>query len=175
MRRGVLQATRGVLWLAMVHHAGLLVDELVQGAAQRDIEFLMAAAHREQRQVPGQRRPDQRQGAGIALWVVRHGQRLGGRVVPRLDIRDAARQEQAVDQVEYVQGRGDWLEVLAGGGRSRQQDRHRAGTVRHRIDVLLADRMERVRPDLLDVGHDPDDGPPAPQLTHDPSPGGTNP
>ena len=100
VRRGILQATRGVLRLAMVHHAGLLVHELVQGAAQRDIEFLMAAAHREQGQVPGQRRPNQRQGTGIALWVVRHGQRLGRRVVPRLDIRDAARQEQAVDQVE---------------------------------------------------------------------------
>ena len=101
MRRGILQATRRVLGLAMVHQAGLLVHELMQGAAQRDIELLMAAAHREQGQVPraSAARISGRD-RGVALGIVQHRQRLGRRVVPRLDVRDAAGQEQAVDQVE---------------------------------------------------------------------------
>jgi hypothetical protein len=66
----------------------------------------------------------------------------------------------------------DRLQVIARGG-GRQQDRQGAGAVRHGVNVFLADHMERMRPDLLDVGHDPDDGPAAPLVVHHRSPGGT--
>ena len=55
---------------AVVLPAGQLMHLLVQRAAEGDVEFLDAAADREQRQAAGQRRTDQRQGGRVARRVV---------------------------------------------------------------------------------------------------------
>ncbi len=131
----------------------------------------MAAANRKQRQPALQCRADQRQRGRVPLRIVQHRQRLGRGVVTRFHVRDAARQEEAVDQLEQCCGGRHRLEILTG-GRGRQQDRNRPGAVGHGVDVLFADGVERVRPDLLDVRNDPDDGPAARWMVHHCSPGG---
>ena len=59
----------------MIAPAVDLVHELVQRAAQRHVDFLQAAADREQRHAAIDRVPDQRQGGGVARGIVGRARR----------------------------------------------------------------------------------------------------
>ena len=86
---------------AMVEPLRHLEDALMQGAAERDIQLLDAAADRQHRHVAAHRLADQRQCRRVAVGIVQralHARRPA--VMVRLDIRRAAGQQQAVEPVE---------------------------------------------------------------------------
>ena len=87
-------------------------------------------------------------------------------VVAGRHVRDAAWKEQPVQKVQQILGDIQRFEILAGRG-GGQDDWNSTGAMRDRIDVFLADSMKRVRPDALDVRHDPDHRPAARSALHD--------
>ena len=77
MRRSVLETTRRILGLPVIHQTGLLVHQLVQAAAQGHVQLLVTAADSEQWDIAGERRADQRQYRPIALGVFESSVRRG--------------------------------------------------------------------------------------------------
>ncbi len=140
----------------MVHQIGNLMQPRVQGAAQRHVELLHPAAHREQRHFPGHGAVHELQRQGVPLGIAKQFRVVVAAVVARRQIAHAARQEHAVGHVEqrvqvHVPQQG--LEILAAAER-RQQQRPAVGTVGHGIDVLLPHAVKRVDAHLLDVAGD---------------------
>ena len=144
VRRRIVHVGVGRLGRAMIAPALDLVHELMQRAAQRHVDFLQAAADREQRHAAVDRMADQRQGGGVARRIVRRARpALLALIVVRLDIGRAAGQQHAV-QACRAGGRGprSWPGLLAEFGADRRdQDRQAADGMDRRPDVLLAHRM----------------------------------
>ena len=112
----------------------LVGDVLDQGAAERHVEQLLAAADAEHRHLAGKRasgRGELERGAAI----LGGDRRMPGRRAEqrRIDVEPAAGHDQPVDMVEII---------LGGIGLVRQQDRQSAGAA-HRVAVILADRIPR--------------------------------
>ncbi len=103
VRRRVLLLERLRLVLAVIRHARHVLHLLPQRAAERDVHLLEAAADGEQRQARFDRARDQRQRRRIPMRVVqrvRIARRPG--VSRRLDVRRAARQQDAVEPLERL-------------------------------------------------------------------------
>ena len=86
VRRRIVDVGVGRLGRAMVAPAFDLVHQLMQRAAQRHVDFLQAAADREQRHAAIDRMADQRQRGGVARRIVR-----GARPAVLASHSDAAR------------------------------------------------------------------------------------
>lgn len=149
MRHTIFLVDRLAAIAPVVHQARLLMHSLMQGSAQRDIDFLKAPADPQNRHATLQGQADHGQGPGIALRVQR--QRLVQHVfteVAGMHIGGGAGQQQAISQIQQ----GRQLIRLGCGNHKRHPTSHA-----HRIDVFLACHMKRMTPQhALACGHQHD-------------------
>jgi hypothetical protein len=132
--------------------AGKGVDALAQRAAERDVQFLNAAANGKKRQADGERLARKGERGGIARRIVGlGGQILGGAVTPGFDIARAAIEQHAIESREQIQG-----------GLANRWDQHRDTTgnleqrraiARRRAVMHLALTGNRTRGNADDNGH----------------------
>jgi len=129
--RVVAELARQLAVAPVVELAGQLVDQLVQAAAERDVELLVAAADRQHGHAALQRHADQRQGGGVALAVVQGAlaRRLAA-VMVRLDVGRAAGQQQAVERARH-------RVRAAGRARGRDQERQPLDAGDDGVDVTV--------------------------------------
>ena len=143
----------------VVEPAGHLLDMLEQGAAECGIQLLNAAAHRHQRHAARDGVVDQLERQRVALGITRRGRTcFVAAIVMRFDVGEAAGQEDAVEAIKQVVQVDQGVERVEIGAAAERGDHHRhgPGAVRDGVDVLLADRVERVDVDLLDATGDAD-------------------
>ena len=101
MRRRILRLERQTGVLAMIEIAGQVLKLLRQRAAERDIDFLEAAADTENRQPRIHRARDQRQCRRVALRIVQRPRRRSrAEIAMRLDVRRAPGEENPVEGAE---------------------------------------------------------------------------
>ncbi len=133
----------------MVLHARDLLHLLPELAAEGDVHFLEATADREQGQARGDDVRNERQRRRVTMRIVQRV-RIAGRprIAMRLDIRRAAREQDAVQRPEQL------VEVTLTQRRNQQRDG--VGRFRDRGDVLLPDTVEGVRAEDPAIRGNPD-------------------
>ena len=106
-RDAVLEAEQVIKFAvagAVVRAAADLMDLLVQRASHGDVEFLDAAADRQQRHAAAERLAGERQGGAVAEAVVlAGGERRVVAVERRVDVAGAAGEKEAVEAVEHAE------------------------------------------------------------------------
>jgi hypothetical protein len=146
MGRAVLHLERLLLVLAMIVQPLDLVHALMQRAAHRDVHLLEPAAHAKYRHSARHRTRDQRQRGRVAMWIMQCSfDARGSRVPGGLHVRRAAREENTVDAREDFR---DVQRRLEHGDQQRQT----IGGLDHSRNVLLADRVKRMRADHASIG-----------------------
>lgn len=152
VRRAVLNIELGLKIFAMIRVPLDLMDLLPEGAAERDIHLLKAAADGEQWNALAHDTPDQWQAGRIARGIVQRA-RIAGRsfIVVRLHIRSASGQQQSIQQLQQLIRRKSFAQ-------RRDQQRHRIRSLGNGVDVLLADAVKRVMTQHATVRHDADEG-----------------
>src|SRR6516225_6402960 len=135
----------------MIEPAGNLVQSLMQRATKRYVQLLDAATDRQDRQVPPDRFPDQRQSRCIALRVVANfGVARLGPVMARMDIRRATGKQQSVEPAE------DSTDIDLRSNR-RDQYRETSCCIDHRARVSLVDPVESPLVDCAEAARDADE------------------